>query len=236
MLDEQHHAPGREQHEEPAQPELALREEQPAEQPGRDRAEQHPQPGGDLPLRPEATEEVVVEQRPRRDVGGRARRRRWWGSGDRGGHGLLLGQRGTHGRCEREVDADERAGVGRVEEADRAAVQVGHPACDRETQAGSASARTAEGAEPLEDALPVGRVDPGALVVHLEREPAVLLRRHEPDRAAGRAVPRRVVEQVGHELPEPGRVGVDDELGRLDQQGEVDVPADHPRLGDGLGQ
>ena len=114
-------------------------------------------------------------------------------------------------------------------------MQVGDPASDGEAQSGAAATIVrGERPERLERPLPVGRGDTRALVVHVEEVMVALPGRRDRDRAAGRAVPRRVVEEVGDELPEPGRVGVDDEVRGVDLYVVLDLAAEHPRLGDGV--
>ena len=78
------------------------------------------------------------------------------------------------------------------------------------------------------------RRDAGALVEDLE-VPAVAVRLPRPDRhgAAGRAVARGVVEEVGDELAQARGIAVDDEPGRVDLEHVGDVLPAHPRLGDG---
>jgi len=229
----EHHPAGGEQHEERAEPGVPERQHHAGEDTGRHGAEEEGEPGGDLPVGPEAAEDIVEQRsrryRDRRDLrcGGR------WG----GRHGLLLTVRRPVGWFEGEVDADAGAllaclGVG---EADRAAVEVGDPPGDREAEAGPATAfGRAESPEWLEDPLAVFRRDAGPLVVHLQLVAVTDPCCPDHDGAASRAVPRRVVEQVGHELPQAGGVGPEDEVGGVDTHVVLHRATEYPCLGDGV--
>jgi hypothetical protein len=95
-------------------------------------------------------------------------------------------------------------------------VQVGDPPGDGQPEAGAATAVDAEGAEALERPLSVAGCDSGSLVGHLEQPAVAGQVGADGDRAAGRTVPRCVVEHVGDELVEPSRVALDGEIGRVD--------------------
>ncbi len=99
---------------------------------------------------------------------------------------------------------------------DLAPVELGHPAGDGQAEAGAARG-VVPGAEALEDPLGAVGGDAGPLVADLEDPPLLV----EPagrqvDLSPSRAVPHGVVDEVGDELGQPGAVGVDDEVGRLD--------------------
>ena len=116
-------------------------------------------------------------------------------------------------------------------------MQVGDPPGDREAEAGPAAAvGGAQGPERLEHPLAVRGRHAGALVVHLQPQPVPVPRCRDHDGPAGRAVPRRVVEQVGHELLQAGRVCPDDQVGRVDPHVVLHRAPEHPRLGDAFGQ
>ena len=106
-------------------------------------------------------------------------------------------------------------------------MQIGHPACDREPEPGAAARRVLQGAEPLEDTLAVLRRDPGTVVRHLEPHYVIHPAGPDPNDAALRAVPGRIVEQVGQQLVQPRPVGIDDESRWLDPY--VERHRAHPR-------
>ncbi len=78
--------------------------------------------------------------------------------------------------------------------------------------------------------------DARSLVGDLDPVPVVDAGHGHPYRPAGRAVSRRVVEQVGHQLPQPSRVGADDQVGRVDADVVLHGPAGDLGLLDGLGE
>ena len=140
------------------------------------------------------------------------------------------------GRREREGDPHPGALLGAlgVDELDGAAVQVGDPARDGEAEPGAAAAVVrCERPERLEDPLAVRRRDARPLVLHLEPPGSAGPGGGDGDGAAGRAVAGGVVEQVGDELAQPRRIGLDDEVHGLDPGGVPDVAAADPGLGDG---
>ena len=96
-------------------------------------------------------------------------------------------------------------GVGRLR-GDRSAVQLAHPSRDGQSEAGAAG-RVGSGAEPFEDALGVLGGDARSLVADLE-PPGGRVHRPGADQhlTVGRAVPDRVVDEVDHQLGEPGGV------------------------------
>ena len=123
-------------------------------------------------------------------------------------------------RLVRKVDPDACTDAGRlgVDEVDGAAVEVGHPAGDGQTETGAAATLgVGERAEPLEDPVPVGDRDSRTLVGDLQPPAGGRLLGGEPDEAPGRTVTGRVVEEVGDELREARGVG-----------GDGEVVGDHP--------
>ena len=150
--------------------------------------------------------------------GGRGRRWRARG-GRRCRHGALLTQVGgpAGAGAPGQDGAQVRAGGsgGGRQGGDDAAVQLADPARDGQAEPGAAGV-VAAGAEPVEDPLhAVGR-DAGAVVADLE-PPGVVADAagDHPHLSPGRAVPHRVVDEVGDELGEPGRVGDHGEVGRV---------------------
>ena len=133
---------------------------------------------------------------------------------------------------------DPEAGTGlprhRVDQTDPPPVQIGHPACDREPEPGAAAGGVLQRAEPHEDPLAVLRRDPGTVVGHLEPDHVAYLAGPDAYDAALRAVPGRVVEQVGQQLVQPRPVGIDDEIGWLDPYVERHRSHPRPRLRDGV--
>ena len=144
-------------------------------------------------------------------------------------------------RVERQVDAQHgaRRTGGRVDEADGAAVQGGDPAGDGQAQAGAAGGRAAgivgQGAEALEGPLAVGGRHSRAVVGDLEAPAVAVEPGVDPDRAALGTVAHGVVEQVDHQLAQPGPVGPDGQpVGDVD--GEADGAAGRHQLGHRLVQ
>ena len=163
---------------------------------------------GDAGLGPEPAEQRVQRRLGRHGRGGRRRGRRAAVTAGSWGRGQVTGSVG--GSCGRSTRT--RAPVLRrlgVDDVDGAAVQVGHPAGDGEAEAGAAAAvglgrgcRSARRRGPgRRRGCPGRRRRPRAA----SRLPVAL--GGDPDDAAGGAVPRRVVEQVGDQLVQPGRVG-----------------------------
>ena len=150
------------------------------------------------------------------------------------GHGDLL--LAGSGGGEREIGPDAGAvltGLG-VGEADRSVVQVGDPAGDREAQTGPATTvDVAEGPEPFEGTLTVRRRDAGALVGDLQLPAIVDDSGSDRHRCARRAVPGRVVQQVGDQLAQAGGVALDGEVGRAYVYDVADVATADPGLGHG---
>jgi hypothetical protein len=135
----------------------------------------------------------------------------------------------------RQVDAYAGTGAVRLglDEVDGAAVQVGDPASDGEAEAGATAALgLCERPEPLEHAIPVGGRDTGALVGDLEPPAGARLLGADPHHATGRAVPRRVVEQVGDQLVQSRRVGRGRQRRRCHAYVVAHLTAADPRLGD----
>ena len=211
---------------------------------GQVRAAQAPMPraartangwAGDALLGPDAVERPAAraghrgarsQRRCRRRRGLRGRRGRGggrrWGlvrGGGRCGHGPLLSEVGgpAGAGAPGQDGAQVRPGGsgGGRQRGDGAAVQLADPARDRQTEAGAARG-VATGAEPVEDPLHAVGGDAGAVVVDLE-PPGVVVdgASDHPHLTLGRAVPHRVVDQVGDELGEPGRVGDHDQVGRV---------------------
>lgn len=117
-------------------------------------------------------------------------------------------------------------------------MQVGHPPGDGQAEPGAAAVGRADGAEPLEDPLAVGRCYALALVGDLEHvvvRAAGLTQGTHGDSAAGRAVPRGVVEQVGDQLVEPAGVGAHHEA-RLDVEVVAHVATGRLGVGDDVGE
>ena len=166
--------------------------------------------------------------------GGRRRRRVRRRVGRRRGSGGVPGQHRAH-----PGPAVARAGR---ERRDGPAVELAHPARDRQPQAGPAAALVLR-PEPGEHLLgPLGG-DAGTLVGHLEVPPAGPVRSDAVGRflctgaddhlAAGGGVPGRVVEEVGHDLGEAGAVRGDDEVGRAHAGREPHLARAEPGLGHG---
>ena len=109
-----------------------------------------------------------------------------------------------------------------------------YPARDGEAQPRPAGGRALGGigqrAEPLEGTLPVGGPDSGPLVRHVQEPPDAGGLAADPDPPALGAVPDRVVEHVGEQLPEPGGVGL-----HLERLGDVDVEPHRPTGGHEVG-
>ena len=136
----------------------------------------------------------------------------------------------------RQVDTEQRAGGAgrRVDEPDGAAVEARHPARDGQAQPGPAGGRAldriGQRAEPLEGSLAVGGCDPRPLVGHVQQPPGRGDLAADPDPAALGAVPDRVVEHVGEQLAQPGRVGL-----HLERLRDVDVEPHRPAGGHEVG-
>ena len=168
-------------------------------------------------------------------------RRRWRaGGGRRCRHGALLTQvggpagAGAPGQDGAQVRTGGSGGGG--QRRDDAAVQLADPARDGQAEPGAAGV-VAAGAEPVEDPLhAVGR-DAGAVVADLE-PPGVLADAagDDPHLSPGRAVPHRVVDEVGDELGEPGRVGDHGEVGRVRLVDHAHRPAADQGLRDPVAQ
>ena len=94
-------------------------------------------------------------------------------------------------------------------------MQLADPARDRQPEAGTAG-RVPAGAEPVEDPLDAVGGDAGAVVADLE-PPGVVVHAagDHPHLALWRAVPHRVVDEVGDELREAAGVGGHGEVGRV---------------------
>ena len=116
-------------------------------------------------------------------------------------------------------------------------MQGGDPAGDGQAQAGAAGGRAAgvggQGAEALEGPLAVGGRHARAVVGDLEAPARAVEPGADPDRAALGTVAHGVVEQVDHQLAQPGPVGPDGQ-----PVGDVDAEADgatgRHQLGDRL--
>ena len=103
-------------------------------------------------------------------------------------------------------------------------MHVRDPGGDRQTEAG-ATPFVRPLTEAVEEALgPLGG-EPGALVGDGERPLVAVGACGHRHGAAGRAVPDRVVEEVGGDLGEAGPVAGDGEVGGLDVGDDGDVPA-----------
>ena len=151
--------------------------------------------------------------------------------GGRDGHGLLLGvgslgrrdSVGRHGLgVARQDRSDAGAGTapGSVAARLSTAVQLAHPAGDREADA-RATAGVVAGAKAVEDAAGVLGRDAGALVGHLQPPPVSPVGAGgDADGAAGRTVAAGVVEQVGEDLLETCDVRGDGES-LLDRDGRA---------------
>ena len=238
---EQHDTTGGGEDEEEPEPEVVEREHRAGEDAGGDGAEEHRDVRGSLALGPEAAEEVV-EQRARRDGHGRP--------GCLGaGAGAADGTGGTRTSGVRAADAAGRSGgVSGSSTWTRPPVPPSgstkrmEPPCRSVTQRAMASPRpvppppsvAVRVPKRLEDALPVGGRDPGALVVHLEDEAVAAAYGGHEHRAARGTVPRGVVEEVGHELAQPRGVGADHEVGRLDTDLVDHGAPQQACLGDGV--
>ncbi len=143
------------------------------------------------------------------------------------------------GRLDGEHGAHPRSALvlGGIDEADGPVVQVGDPAGDGETQpraAGLTAGLLSERAESFEDLLPALRRDAGALIGHLEPPFGGSRGPGHADRPVCRAVPRRVVEQVRDELPEPRRIALHGQVGRSRPDVEGDRLGADSGLRDGV--
>ena len=92
------------------------------------------------------------------------------------------------------------------------------------------AAAGAAAVEAVEDPVPVGRCDARAVVGDLQVQAVRAGPRGHPHGAAGRAVPRGVVEQVGEHLVQPGAVGPGHGLRRRHVDREPDVAPGHRGL------
>ena len=112
-------------------------------------------------------------------------------------------RRSGAGQPDREQGAPRVRTVGRR---DGAAVALGDPARDRETEARATRRRVRRAPEPVEDVLERGGIQAGSLVRDGEPCPGS---RGDRDPAARRRVADGVVDEDGDELTEPGIVAVD---------------------------
>ena len=112
---------------------------------------------------------------------------------------------------------------------DASAVQVGDPAGDGEPEAG-APARRCRGRVPKRSktrSRSCGAI-PGPWSATSSRDPPSTTPAQTRTTPTRRAVPRRVVEQVGQQLVQAGAVGVRRQVGRLDAYVERDAAAGSP--------
>ena len=117
--------------------------------------------------------------------------------------------------------------------ADRAAVHRGDPRGDGQAEAG-ATPFVPSGTEAVEEPLRPLRGQAGSVIGDGEGPRVAGDAGGEGDGAAARAVPHRVVEEVGGDLGEAGTVAGDDEVAGLDVGDERDVPALEGGLADGV--
>ena len=118
----------------------------------------------------------------------------------------LLPESGRAALERRELDAELRAAPLAVRDGDQAAVVLGDPFRDRETETRAAGRGAGRPPEPVEDARacpPAGSPGPASSTARNAASPE--RRTDDPDRAARRAVPDRVVDEDHHELAQPRR-------------------------------
>ena len=131
----------------------------------------------------------------------------------------------------REFQADDQAAAGSVEQAQGAAMGIGHRLDDGEAEAAADGSRPG-GATPeaLQHLVLFGIRDAGAAIGHVDQEAAAIGTRAEPDRDVP-APPRifdSVVDKVGHRLVQADRIAGDEcVLGRV-----IDVEPDQDIIGD----